>query len=454
MPIKVLLCDSADGLAQLQYALIKSGADLQLEVVTDGFRAVEVASRTQPEIVVTEIALDGLAGTELVRRLLATVPETHVICWTAVPSPVTAGEMLGAGASGYLLKEDGSEAVLRAIRGVMAGNVTLSHRVALQVGERFAWEAQQRRAFEEALSETTEQLDHLTTAKAEFLANVSHELRTPVTVAKGIAYVLKNRGIPEEEQHDFLSKLESSLEKLMMLVDEMLTIADLDRGTLSLKLTDVDLAPLLRHVADEIGRQYPDVEIERYVPESLPAAADPVRISEVVRQLLDNACRYSPDDVAVQLSARMMSEGVVVSITDHGRGVHRELVTRAFNEPFSTAEDVLRKERDGAGVGLHMARQLVRQHGGIIWADPLPAGGTRMSFCIPIHSGEQVTAQPALIGDGAAPPTSVPVGEDPTPGGLRALLPEAARSPGANGRVDLGGPHALPLDQASTATSS
>jgi len=454
MPIKVLLCDSADGLAQLQYALIKSGADLQLEVVTDGFRAVEVASRTQPEIVVTEIALDGLAGTELVRRLLATVPETHVICWTAVPSPVTAGEMLGAGASGYLLKEDGSEAVLRAIRGVMAGNVTLSHRVALQVGERFAWEAQQRRAFEEALSETTEQLDHLTTAKAEFLANVSHELRTPVTVAKGIAYVLKNRGIPEEEQHDFLSKLESSLEKLMMLVDEMLTIADLDRGTLSLKLTDVDLAPLLRHVADEIGRQYPDVEIERYVPESLPAAADPVRISEVVRQLLDNACRYSPDDVAVQLSARMMSEGVVVSITDHGRGVHRELVTRAFNEPFSTAEDVLRKERDGAGVGLHMARQLVRQHGGIIWVDPLPAGGTRMSFCIPIHSGEQVTAQPALIGDGAAPPTSVPVGEDPTPGGLRALLPGAARSPGANGRVDLGGPHALPLDQASTATSS
>jgi signal transduction histidine kinase len=336
----------------------------------------------------------------------------------------------------------------------MAGNVTLSHRVALQVGERFAWEAQQRRTFEEALLETTQQLDHLTTAKAEFLANVSHELRTPVTVAKGIAYVLKNRGIPEEEQHDFLAQLESSLEKLMMLVDEMLTIADLDRGTLSLKLTDVDLAPLLRHVADEIGRQYPRVEIQRYVPESLPAAADPVRISEVVRQLLDNACRYSPEDAPVQLGARMMSEGVVVSITDHGRGVHRELVAQAFNEPFSTSEDVLRKERDGAGVGLHMARQLVRQHGGIIWVDPLPAGGTRMSFCIPVRSGEQVTAQPALNGDGVAPSGTAPGSEDPAPGGLRAVLSDAARSPGANGDVDLVGPDAVPLDQASTATSS
>jgi signal transduction histidine kinase len=239
----------------------------------------------------------------------------------------------------------------------------------------------------------------------------------------------------------------------MMLVDEMLTIADLDRGTLSLKLTDVDLAPLLRHVADEIGRQYPQVEIQRYMPESLPAAADPVRISEVVRQLLDNACRYSPDDVAVQLSARLMSEGVVVSVTDHGRGVNRELVTQAFNEPFSTGEDVLRKERDGAGVGLHMARQLVRQHGGIIWADPLPAGGTRMSFCIPIRSGEQVTAQPALAGEDAGPLASSRVGEEQAPS-LRALLPGAARSPGANGSADHGEPSAFPLDQASTATSS
>ncbi len=394
MATKLLLCDAAEGLAQLQYALLKSGADFEIEVVTDGFRAVEVAARTQPAVIVLETGLEGLAGSELIKRLLATVPEAHVVCWSGISAPSSAAEMMNAGASAYLLKQDGPETVAKAVRAVLDGNVVLSHRLADQMVERFTDLARENREMETALAETTERLDQLTTAKAEFLANVSHELRTPVTVAKGIAYVLKNRGIPEEEQHEFLGKLESSLEKLMMLVDEMLTIAELDRGTLSLKLSEVDLAPILRHVGDEIARQYPAVAIERQVPETLPAMADSVRISEVVRQLLDNACRYSPEDQPVQLRARAMDEGVVVTITDHGRGIPRELVSKAFDEPFSTGEETLRKERSGAGVGLHMARQLVLQHGGIIWADPLPAGGTRVSFCLPGDRGTPVATRP------------------------------------------------------------
>jgi hypothetical protein len=91
-----------------------------------------------------------------------------------------------------------------------------------------------------------------------------------------------------------------------------------------------------------------------------------------------------------------MSEGVVVSVTDRGDGISRDVVAKAFNEPFTAGEDILRKERAGAGMGLHMARQLVLQHGGIMWADPLPAGGTRMSFVIPAHQGETVTKPPSL----------------------------------------------------------
>ncbi len=407
MPTKVLLCDTADGLAQLQYVLLKSGANMEIEVVTDGFRAVEVAARTQPSIVVAEIGLEGLSGTDLVRRLLAIVPETSVVCWTNVSSPVLAAQMLHSGASAYLLKEDGPEAVLRAIRAVIDGNVALSHRVGAQLADRLVGESTQRRDLEIALGEVSERLESLTTAKADFLANISHELRTPVTVAKGIAYVLKNRGLPEEEQQEFLGQLEASLEKLMMLIDEMLTIADLDRGTLTLKLTEVDLAPILAHVADEIARQYPNVEILRDVPDRLVGPADPVRVAEVVRQLLDNACRYSPEGQSVLLKGRGMTEGVVVSVTDHGEGIRRDVVAKAFNEPFTAGEDILRKERAGAGVGLHMARQIVLQHGGIMWADPVPAGGTRVSFVIPAHVGETLTAPP-MLAEVEAPDAGVP----------------------------------------------
>ncbi len=403
MSTKVLLCDTAEGLAQLQYALLRSGEDLQTDVVTDGVRAVESAARTQPEVVVAEIGLDGLAGAELVRRLIATVPEARVICWTTLPSPFTAAEMLGVGASGYLLKEDGPEAVARAIMPVLGGNVVISPRIAEQIGARFGQAVRHEREMESALADTSEQLDLLTSAKAEFLANVSHELRTPVTVAKGIAYVLKHRGIPDDEREEFLEKLEGSLEKLMTLVDELLTIAELDRGTLLLQLVETDLAPIVRHVADDMARRYAAVTIEQAVPEHLLAVADQGRISEVVRQLIDNACRYSPEAGAVEVRARTMDEGVVVSITDHGQGMAREIAMQAFNQPFSTGEEILRKERSGIGLGLHMARQLIVQHGGVIWADPLPAGGTRVSFCLPVTRGERLTEPPPITADVEAP---------------------------------------------------
>jgi signal transduction histidine kinase len=336
-----------------------------------------------------------------------------VICWTNVSSPVTAAQMLDAGASGYLLKEDGPDAVLRAIRAVLDGNVAISHRVGAQLADRLVAESTQRRDLELALGDVSERLESLTTAKADFLANISHELRTPVTVAKGIAYVLKNRGLPEEEQREFLGQLESSLEKLMMLIDEMLTIADLDRGTLTLKLTTVDLAPILAHVADEIARQYPKIEIVREFADRLDGPADPVRFAEVVRQLLDNACRYSPEDRPVHLKGRAMVEGVLVSVTDHGTGVRRDVVARAFNEPFSAGEEILRKERAGAGVGLHMARQIVLQHGGIMWADPLPAGGTRVSFVIPAQEGQTVTQPPSMAEPDAEPRAPEPTELEP-----------------------------------------
>jgi len=215
----------------------------------------------------------------------------------------------------------------------------------------------------------------------------------------------------------------------MMLIDEMLTIADLDRGTLTLKLTEVDLSPILAHVADEIARQYPNVEIRRDVPDRLVGPSDPVRLAEVVRQLLDNACRYSPDGQSVLLKGRPMSEGVLVSVTDHGEGIRRDVVAKAFNEPFTAGEDILRKERAGAGVGLHMARRIVLQHGGIMWADPLPAGGTRVSFVIPAHAGQTLTAPPRLA-EVEAPETAAaePPARTPESDGGGTVVPFTQRT--------------------------
>lgn len=394
MPGTVLVCETPDEVARLQYHLLREAPHLLVEVTTDAFRAVETAARTRPEIVVCDLGMDGVGGAEFVRRLLASTPGARVVARAMTADPVRVADALAAGASAYLLKDDGPEAVLAAIGTLGGGAAVLSPGVAAGFGRQVGDTLERVARLEAELEELRSQVSQGTTSKADFLANISHELRTPVTVAKGIAYVLRNPTVPEQEREQFLEQLQSSLDKLMGIVDEIITLAELERGTFELELSMTDLGPLVRHAVDEVGRQYPSVPIAAQVADRLEAIADAARVGGVVRELLDNACRYSPPGRAVELVARSLAEGVVVAVTDRGEGLDRAVATQAFEQPFSTGEATLRKERAGVGVGLHLARQVVVEHGGIMWSDPLPGGGTRVSFCIPSHEGAHLAEPP------------------------------------------------------------
>jgi signal transduction histidine kinase len=394
MATTLLLCDTPDEVSRLQYFLLREAPEVVVEVTNEPFRAIELAARTRPDAVVCELALEGLGGAEFVKRLRASAPGSRVLAWSLARSPSNVAEALAAGAAGYLVKQDEPDEVWRAVRAALHGGVTLSASVAGLLSEELSRGIVRVRELEDALLEIRTSVETGTTAKADFLSNVSHELRTPVTVAKGIAYVLRNPSVPDEERAQFLDQLQGALDKLMAIVDELITIAELERGALDMELEYADLAPLVRHAADDVARQYPAISIDAQVPESLPAYADGVRVGGVVRELLDNACRFSPIGRPVELRARVMEEGVTISVTDRGEGLHRNVVTQAFTQPFSTGEATLRKEKAGIGVGLHLARQIVVEHDGVMWADPLPGGGTRVSFCIPARPGARVATPP------------------------------------------------------------
>jgi signal transduction histidine kinase len=395
MGATVLVCDAADEVAYLQYHLLREAPDLVVDVTSDPFRAVEAAARARPDVITVDLGLEGMEGTELIRRLCASTPGTRVIARSSSREAAAVAEALGAGATGYVLREDGPDALLAAVRAALTGAAVLSPVVATAFGSEVARLVASERALATELEEIRSSVTQGTSAKADFLANISHELRTPVTVAKGIAYVLRNPAVPEGERDQFLGQLQASLDKLMAIVDEIITIAELERGTFELDITPMDLAPLIRHAVDEVGREYPEIPIDAQLPDELRAIADGPRIGGVVRELLDNACRYSPQGRGIELSARMLDEGVVVIVTDHGVGLDRSLAMKAFDQPFSTGEATLRKEKAGVGVGLHLARKIVIEHGGVMWSDPLPGGGTRVSFCIPISEGHRLAAPPA-----------------------------------------------------------
>ena len=393
----VLVCDSEDEVAYLQYHLLRAAPDLVVDVTSDPFQAVESAARARPDVVTVDLGLEGLGGVELIRRLCASTPGTRVIARSSSREVTVVADALGAGAAGYVLRDDGPDALLAAIRAALTGAVVLSPVVATGFGSEVGRAVADEHRMRAELEELRASVSQGTSAKADFLANISHELRTPVTVAKGIAYVLRNPAVPASEREQFLGQLQSSLDKLMGIVDEIITIAELERGTFALEVANVDLGPLVRHAVDEVSRSYPSVPITAQVPDTFHAIADGARIGGVVRELLDNACRYSPAGHAVELLARTLDEGVVVTVTDRGEGLDRSIANQAFDQPFSTGEPTLRKERSGAGVGLHLARQIIVEHGGVMWADPLPGGGTRISFCLPIREGQRLAAPPVGV---------------------------------------------------------
>jgi signal transduction histidine kinase len=392
--VKVLLCDSADEVTRLQHALRSLDFTTEIEVTTDSEHAIELAAGMQPDVIATELGLEGPKDVHLVRRLRDAAPLSAIVGWTRLRDPVRVAQVLAAGASGYLLKEDGVDEGARAIRAAASGSFVLTRSAAAMLGADLGGALARVRELDEEIRDIQAQMEEGTTAKSEFLANVSHELRTPVTVAKGIAYVLRNPNVSDAERAEFIEQLQASLDKLAGLVDELIEITELERGTFQLNIAYIDLAPLIDQAVADMGERHPSVLVISRIPGALFALADASRIHGVIHELLENACRYSPEDRAVEIRARIMDEGIVISVTDQGVGMDREVAWRSFEQPFSTGEATLRKEKAGAGVGLHLSRQLVLRHGGILWTDPVPAGGTRVSFCLPSKPGATFEAPP------------------------------------------------------------
>jgi len=391
MSFTVLLCDSADEITRLRHDLAAVAPDIEVDVAIDAVRAVETAARTRPDVIVCSLGLEGLGGRSFIRRLLDSSPSSSVVARGEGPDPAQVASALTAGAVGFLGTDEPAAAVARAVRAAAAGGVALSPATATRLAVGLDDADEHVRSLEAQLAELRTTVERGTSSKADFLANISHELRTPVTVAKGIAYVLKNPSVPEHERAEFLHQLQSSLDKLMRIVDEIITVAELDRGAFELQLEQVDLAPIVEQAVREVREQYDAVEVIAEIAPTLPAVADGPRVSEVVLELLDNACRYSPPGAPVEISARSLSEGVVIAVTDRGEGLDRAVAAQSFEEPFTTGEGTLRKEKAGVGVGLHLARQMIVEHGGILWTDPLPGGGTRAAFCIPDRGASAAT---------------------------------------------------------------
>jgi len=214
------------------------------------------------------------------------------------------------------------------------------------------------------------------------LADVSHELRTPLAVLRGELEAMIDGVHPIDEAH--LSAAVDQIAMLAKLVDDLRTLALAEGGALALRKESTDLAILAQEAAAsfESLAAGAGVKLDVEMPADLPLVdVDPLRIQQVIGNLVANALRYAPRESVVSIAGDAGPQAVTIAVADSGPGIAPEMLPHVF-ERFAKAED-----SRGSGLGLAIARQLVEAHGGSIRAERPGAGGTVISFDLPIRSG-------------------------------------------------------------------
>ena len=211
------------------------------------------------------------------------------------------------------------------------------------------------------------------------LADVSHELRTPLAVLRGELEAMIDGVHPIDEAH--LTAAVDQIAMLTKLVEDLRTLALAEGGALALHREPTDMSILAQEAATSFKGLAADAEVRLAVemPDDLPLVdCDPLRIQQVVANLVANALRYAPRGSAVAIAGEASPAAVTISITDSGPGIAPDVLPHLF-ERFAKSGD-----SRGSGLGLAIARQLVEAHGGSIRAERPSGGGTTIAFELPI----------------------------------------------------------------------
>jgi signal transduction histidine kinase len=226
-------------------------------------------------------------------------------------------------------------------------------------------------------------------ARREFVAWVSHDLRTPLSALRAMIDAMAEGVVKDPETVErYLHQCQTELDRMRDMIDDLFQLAQLDAGHMQMTIETCSLADL---ISDTLGSATPKaaakhVKVSGWVDPSVdPVRLAPREIGRVLRNLLDNALRHTPEGGEIKLTAGLEEGLVSVSVTDTGEGISAEDLPRVF-ERFYRGE--ASRSRDGfdsggAGLGLAIARGFVEAHGGRIWAESRAGEGTRVSFSLP-----------------------------------------------------------------------
>jgi len=226
----------------------------------------------------------------------------------------------------------------------------------------------------------------LESMRTEFVANVSHELRTPVTVIRGFTDTLLEEGedLDAAARERFLRKIERNVVRLNTLLEDLLTLSRMEGRESVLKPELISLNDLVREICENYSDRKPaDCELDFQLDLGIPLMPlDPLRITQVLENLMDNAVRHARGMTTLRIRTAMKGNIVVCAVEDNGCGIPAPDIPHIF-ERFYRVDKGRSRESGGTGLGLSIVKHIILQHGGNVFVHSRTGHGTSMGFEIP-----------------------------------------------------------------------
>lgn len=230
------------------------------------------------------------------------------------------------------------------------------------------------------------QIEHLETVRQEFLSNISHELRTPLTSIMAFVETLEDGAIDDQENNRrFLKVIRKNAGRMHDLIADILELSLIESGNVSISVAPVRLRSHIEEVFASLSKKAVgrDVKLINEVVENTVVSVDPIRLEQMLTNLIDNAIKFNREGGTVTVAHKQDDGKDIISVCDTGEGILSDHLQRIF-ERFYRADRARSREIGGTGLGLAIVKHLARLHGGEVSVESILSRGTTFFIELPV----------------------------------------------------------------------